>query len=64
MLIYLILKIKRIHLAIGFTVCLTQEMVLHVSLENKKNAKYDFAFVMEKLWKKTVPEKKIVIEDT
>ena len=46
LLLNLILKIKKIDLAIEFTVCLTQEMVQQVSLENQRNAKDDFAFIV------------------
>ena len=68
LLLYLILKIKKIDLAIEFTVCLTQEMVQQVSLENQRNAKDDFAFIVFSIWKrlekKPVPESKIFIKDT
>ena len=52
LLLYLILKIKKIDLAIEFTVCLTQEMVQQVSLENQRNAKDDFAFIVFSVWKR------------
>ena len=68
MLLYLILKIKIFDLAIGFPVCLTQEMVGQVSLENERNAKDDFAFIVFSIWKrfekKTVPESNTFIKDT
>ena len=52
LLLYLILKIKKIDLAIEFTVSLTQEMVQQVSLENQRNAKDDFAFIVFSVWKR------------
>ena len=68
LLLYLILKIKKIDLAIEFTVCLTQEMVQQVSLENQRNAKDDFAFIVFSIWKrfekKPVPESNTFIKDT
>ena len=68
LLLYLILKIKKIDLAIEFTVCLTQEMVQQVSLENQRNAKDDFAFIVFLVWKrfekKPVPESNTFIKDT
>ena len=68
LLLYLILKIKKIDLAIEFTVCLTQEMVQQVSLENQRNARDDFAFIVFSIWKrfekKPVPESKTFIKDT
>ena len=68
LLLYLILKIKKIDLAIEFTVCLTQEMVQQVSLENQRNAKDDFAFIVfsirKRFEKKPVPESNTFIKDT
>ena len=68
LLLYSILKIKKIDLAIEFTVCLTQEMVQQVSLENQRNAKDDFAFIVFSIWKrfekKPVPESTAFIKDT
>ena len=52
LLLYLILKIKKIDLAIEFTVCLTQKMVPQVSLENQRNTKDDFAFIVFSIWKR------------
>ena len=68
LLLYLILKIKKIDSAIEFTVCLTQEMVQQVSLENQRNAKDDFAFIVfsirKRFEKKPVPESNTFIKDT
>ena len=68
MLLYLILKTKKIDLAIEFTVCLTQEMVQQVSLENQRNEKDDFAFIVfsirKRFEKKPVPESNTFIKDT
>ena len=68
LLLYLILKIKKNYLAIEFTVCLTQEMVQQVSLENQGYAKDDFAFIVFSIWKRfeknPVPESNTFIKDT
>ena len=68
LLLYLILKIKKIDLAIELRVCLTQEIVQQVSLENQRNAKDDFAFIVFSIWKrfekKPVPESNTFIKDT
>ena len=68
LLLYLILKIQKIDLAIEFTVCFTQEMVQQVSLENQRNAKDDFAFIVfsirKRFEKKPVAESNTFIKDT
>ena len=68
LLLYLILKIKKIDLAIEFTVCLTEEMVQQVSLENQRNAKDDFAFIVFSIWKRfeknPVPGSNTFVKDT